>query len=68
MISRFLLLELLKLKLFQNELCLSEIKVKPVMFSDGRHIACSFHPEFSSNNDIYEYFSNLIEKTNVNIK
>ena len=31
------------------------------MISNGRHIACSFHPEFSPNNAIYEYFSNLIE-------
>ena len=41
--------------------CLAEFKGKPVMVSNGRHIACSFHPEFSPNNAIYEYFSNLIE-------
>ena len=41
--------------------CLAVFKGKPVMVSNGRHIACSFHPEFSPNNAIYEYFSNLIE-------
>ena len=41
--------------------CLAEFDDKPVMVSNGRHIACSFHPEFSPDNAIYEYFSNLIE-------
>ena len=33
------------------------------MLTDVKHyIACSFHPEFSSNNDIYEYFTDMVEK------
>ena len=51
-----------KISTFSEEIeCLAEFDGRPVMVSNGRHIACSFHPEFSSNNAIYEYFTNLIE-------
>ena len=51
-----------KIKTFSDEnQCIAKFDGKPVMLTDGRHIACSFHPEFSLNNDIYEYFTNLIK-------
>ena len=40
--------------------CLSEIDGTPTLLSDGRHIGCAFHLEYSNDNSIYEYFLNLI--------
>jgi len=40
--------------------CLSEIKSTPILLSDGRHIGCAFHLEYSNDNSIYEYFLKLI--------
>ncbi len=51
-----------KISTFSNEnICLAKLNDSPIMLSDRRHIACSFHPEFSSNHDIYKYFINLVE-------
>ena len=33
----------------------------PVLISDGKHLASSFHPEYSMGFDIYDYFINLID-------
>ena len=45
----------------KKNICLAKLNDSPIMLSDGRHIACSFHPEFSSNHDIYKYFIDLVE-------
>ena len=41
--------------------CLATLNQNPIVLTDGQHLACSFHPEYSSNFDIYNYFKNLIE-------
>ena len=52
-----------KIKNFSKGItCIANYGKEPVMLTDGKHIACSFHPEFSSNNDIYEYFADMVEK------
>tara|TARA_B100002052_G_scaffold112687_2_gene103880 strand:- start:7482 stop:8045 length:564 start_codon:yes stop_codon:yes gene_type:complete len=40
--------------------CLSYYNDSPVILTDGRHLACSFHIEYSSDNSVYEYFFKLI--------
>ena len=40
--------------------CLAMIDNEPILLTDGRHLACSFHPEYSDNLSIYKYFLNLI--------
>ena len=39
---------------------LATYKNNPVMFTDGRHFVCSFHPEIVSDSRIHEYFINQI--------
>ena len=33
----------------------------PILLTDGRHLALSFHPEYSSSFKIYNYFKNIIK-------
>lgn len=40
--------------------CLSYYKDSPVILTDGRHLACSFHIEYSSDNSVYDHFFKLI--------
>ena len=35
---------------------------EPILLTDGKHLACSFHPEYSHGFDVYNYFFNLIKK------
>ncbi len=39
---------------------IAKYKTEPVMLSDGRHIACSFHPELGNDNRIHSYFMEKI--------
>jgi len=39
---------------------IAKYKTEPVMVSDGRHIACSFHPELGNDNRIHSYFMEKI--------
>lgn len=41
--------------------CLAKLDKNPILLTDGKHLACSFHPEYSSGFDIYNYFKNLIK-------
>ena len=41
--------------------CLAKLNDSPVLISDGNHLACSFHPEYSPDFSIYNYFKELIE-------
>ena len=46
-----------------NEIkCLARFNNEPILLTDGKHLACSFHPEYSHGFDVYNYFFNLIEK------
>ena len=40
--------------------CLAMVEDEPVLITDHRHLACSFHPEYSDDLSIYNYFLNLI--------
>ena len=42
--------------------CLAEFDNQPILLTDGKHLACSFHPEYSEGFDIYNYFFKLIQK------
>ena len=39
---------------------IAKYKTEPVMVSDGRHVACSFHPELGIDNRIHSYFMEKI--------
>jgi len=39
---------------------LASVKDEPVMVRQGRHSASSFHPELSGNDNVHQYFLNLI--------
>jgi 5'-phosphate synthase pdxT subunit len=41
---------------------LARVKDEPVMVKQDRHMACTFHPELSSNNYVHQYFLDLIQK------
>ena len=41
--------------------CLAKLNDNPVLISDSNHLACSFHPEYSPDFNIYNYFKELIE-------
>ena len=41
--------------------CLAKFNDSPVLITDGSHLACSFHPEYSPDFSIYNYFKELIE-------
>ena len=41
---------------------LARVKDEPVMVKQERHMACTFHPELSSNNYVHQYFLDLIQK------
>ena len=50
-----------KITSYSNEIkCLSMIGNEPILLTDGKHLACSFHPEYSDDLSIYQYFINLI--------
>ena len=50
-----------KITSYSNEIkCLSMIGNEPILLTDGKHLACSFHPEYSDDLSIYKYFINLI--------
>jgi len=40
----------------ENVTILATYKKEPVMVSEGKHFACSFHPEISTDNIIFSYF------------
>lgn len=42
--------------------CLAKIGTESIVLSDGKHIACSFHPEYSNGSELYDYFFSLIKK------
>ena len=42
--------------------CLAMVDNEPILITDKHHLACSFHPEYSSGFDVYNYFFSLIEK------
>ena len=44
-----------------NIKCLAELNDTPILLTDGKHIASSFHPEFSEGFEIYKYFKKLVE-------
>jgi len=41
--------------------CLAKLDEVPILLTDGRHLALSFHPEYSSSFEIYDYFKNIIK-------
>ena len=41
--------------------CLAKLNEDPILLTDGRHLALSFHPEYSSSFKIYNYFKNIIK-------
>jgi len=42
--------------------CLGEFNEEPILLTDGKHLASSFHPEYSEGFAVYDYFLNLIDK------
>ena len=42
--------------------CLAKFNNDPILLTDGKHLACSFHPEYSNGFDVYDYFFKLINK------
>ena len=42
--------------------CLAKFNNDPVLITDGKHLASSFHPEYSLDFSVYNYFKQLIEK------
>jgi|TARA_B110000495_G_C22583980_1_gene350557 5'-phosphate synthase pdxT subunit len=42
--------------------CLAKMGTESVLLTDGKHIASSFHPEYSNGYDLYNYFFSLIKK------
>mgnify|MGYP001304437253 CR=1 FL=1 len=42
--------------------CLATFNNEPILLTDGKHLACSFHPEYSQGTDVYNYFFELINK------
>ena len=52
-----------KVTSYSNQIeCLAKINNEPILLTDGRHLACSFHPEYSKGTDVYNYFFKLINK------
>ena len=49
------------LKYSSNIKCLANYGNDQILLTDGNHIVSSFHPEYSSGYDVYNYFKNLIE-------
>ena len=46
---------------YSNEIqCLARVDGEPILLTDSKHLACSFHPEYSDDLSIYKYFLNLI--------
>ena len=43
--------------------CLAKFNNNPILLTDGKHLACSFHPEYSKDCDVYNYFLNLIKNS-----
>jgi len=41
--------------------CLAKLNEDPILLTDGHHLALSFHPEYSSSFEIYNYFKNIIK-------
>ena len=41
--------------------CLAEFDGNPILLTDGFHLASSFHPEYSSSFEIYDYFKSIIK-------
>ena len=41
--------------------CLAKLNENPILLTDGYHLASSFHPEYSSGFEIYNYFKNIIK-------
>ena len=41
---------------------LASIKGEPVMLTDGKHYACSFHPELGKDKRVYKYFIDQINE------
>ena len=53
-----------KVTLFDQSIkCLAYLNNDPVLITDGYHLACSFHPEYSLDFNTYDCFKKIIEKS-----
>ena len=49
------------LKFSKKIKCLAKLNENPILLTDGYHLASSFHPEYSSDFQVYNYFKNIIK-------